>query len=100
MTLPFRCAAPVKFAPPAIIKFSRQLRSFQRRPEWAVKYNGREVLIRSREHGAWWRTNACGYSLELSGAGVYLFEDALDRTNHCGPEKKIQFDFIARVAAP
>lgn len=52
---------------------------------------GRRVMIWSQEHGAFWRSNGCGYVETRNGAGIYRFEDAFARTRHCGPEKKIMF---------
>jgi hypothetical protein len=57
----------------------------------AIKFAGQKVLIWSGEHLAWWRPNAAGYTTVRENAGVYLFEDAYDRTRHCGPEKKIEY---------
>jgi hypothetical protein len=34
-------------------------------------------LIWSIEHGTWWRANGQGYCAEVSGAGVYTYEKAL-----------------------
>jgi hypothetical protein len=56
-----------------------------------AKMAGRRVMIWSNEHRAFWGQNGCGYSMNRNGAGVYRFEDAWNRTFHCGPEKQIAF---------
>lgn len=58
------------------------------------KWLGRHVFIYSSEHHAYWRSNGNGYVCDIEGAGHYLFEDAWDRTKHCGPEKRIEFHTI------
>ena len=35
------------------------------------------VLIYSNEHGAWWRSNYCGYTKDITKAGIFEYEDAL-----------------------
>lgn len=66
-----------------------------KRREW---WFGRKVFIWSREHCAFWRENASGYTICATSAGVYDFADAYSHTEHCGPEKKIEF--IAARAQP
>lgn len=34
-------------------------------------------IIWSIEHGAWWRPESRGYCVELAGAGVYSYEEAV-----------------------
>jgi hypothetical protein len=36
-------------------------------------------LIWSNEHGAWWRPNSCGYTMEISEAGRYSQTEAIAR---------------------
>ncbi len=59
----------------------------------AARLSGRLVRIWSGEHGAYWRKNGCGYT---DGKRVWAwalpFEQAFDKTRHCGPEKKIVFE--------
>lgn len=57
----------------------------------------RKVYIWSREHGAYWRPNAEGYTSDKTQAGIYGFEEAFDRTKHCGREKRIEYIAIPRV---
>jgi len=54
-----------------------------------------EYLIWSGEHNAYWRPDGAGYSTRIRDAGRYTLEDAKKRTNHCGPEKKIEIEPIA-----
>ena len=35
------------------------------------------VLIYSNEHQAWWRPNYCGYTNDITKAGIFDYEDAL-----------------------
>lgn len=35
------------------------------------------VKIYSNEHGAWWRPNYCGYTNDITKAGIFDYEDAL-----------------------
>ena len=57
--------------------------------EWWLSQN---VRIWSREHRAWWRDGANGYTVNMTEAGIFPFADAYERTKHCGPEKQIAFD--------
>jgi len=49
------------------------------------------VRIFSAEHSAFWRGEGNGYTEFASVSKVWLCKDAVARTRHCGPEKKIQF---------
>jgi hypothetical protein len=58
----------------------------------ARKWWGRQrVQIWSKEHLAWWRPDACGYTTQPNEAWVLPFSEAYERTKHCGPEKAIVF---------
>lgn len=48
------------------------------------------VTIYSGEHCAYWGENGGGYT-SAQYAGVHTREDAIRRTSHCGPEKRIEF---------
>ncbi len=52
---------------------------------------GQRVHIWSKEHFAYWRPNAAGYTVMPNEAGVWEFPDAYDQVKHCGPEKEILF---------
>lgn len=54
----------------------------------------RTVRIWSGEHGAYWRSDSRGYTLDRFDAGYYVFHDAFNRTRHCGPEKRIAFELV------
>lgn len=67
---------------------------YKRHPEHVAKHADRRVRIWSGEHGAYWRPNGAGYVSEQAGAGIYRFEEAYRSTRHCGPEKRIAFEFV------
>lgn len=58
-----------------------------RHPEKLGRFD--KVRIRSKEWGAWWRENGCGYTTEITSAGIYEAKDAWSYVSHCGPEKRI-----------
>lgn len=81
------------------------LRNFQNFPERAAKYAGQSVRIWSGEHGAYWRPNGNGYTAHREAAGREPFQDALVKTRHCDPSKRIWFEFcqegdLGEEAAP
>ncbi len=49
------------------------------------------VLIRSQEHGLYWRDQRSGYRPDLAHAGAYYFKESWESTNHCEPEKGIAY---------
>ena len=51
----------------------------------------KRVYIWSREHGAYWRAEAAGYTDDKAQAGIFGFEDAFQQTKHCGREKRIEY---------
>jgi hypothetical protein len=55
---------------------------------------GKRVRIWSREHGAWWRPDGCGYTTHISAAGIYEFEDAWKRSQHCDHDKGIVYEVV------
>lgn len=63
------------------------------------RHIGDTVRIYSREHNAYWRQNACGYTIQRDEAGIYTLDDAIARTRHCGPEKRIQYERVASNAS-
>ena len=58
------------------------------------KYGNRMVLIWSMQHRMFWRPNAGGYVPWADEAGRYTLIDALDKSQHCGPEQRIHYCFI------
>lgn len=60
--------------------------------EWWARQN---VRIWSQEHGAWWRSEAAGYTFDEGQAWVIDFPSAYDATKNCGPEKKISYFAVA-----
>jgi hypothetical protein len=57
---------------------------------------GVRVRIWSEEHRAYWRPKGCGYTGERTEAGDWVSQDAFAMTCHCGPEKRIWFEFVQR----
>ena len=49
------------------------------------------VRIYSAEHNAFWRGTGQGYTDDEDASDVLRIEKAFEMTNHCGPEKRIQF---------
>lgn len=49
-----------------------------------------QVHIFSAEHGAYWRPGACGYTTDVTEAGLWAREEAEARIQGCGPEKKLR----------
>lgn len=80
-------------APPPKTKLTRKvtLTGVLRYETARKKWVGKRVLIRSNEHGAWWRGDGAGYTMYVEAAGRYDFEDALSRTAHCDRSKGICF---------
>ena len=52
---------------------------------------GKEVLIWSGEHNAYWRPRSSGYTANRSEAGIYSFEEAWHATSQCGHKKQIAY---------
>ena len=50
----------------------------------------KQVYIFSDEHNAYWRPNGAGYTLDGIDAGIYDKDEAIRKTKHCGPEKRIR----------
>jgi hypothetical protein len=67
------------------------LERLKRWPSLMAHWRGRMVFIYSNEHDAYWQPEGCGYTSDGLEAGVFTFEDAWRRTNHCGPEKRIEY---------
>jgi len=54
-------------------------------------WSARKVIIWSNEHGAWWRPEGKGYTGDRADAWAVDFLTAWNYTQHCGPEKKINY---------
>ena len=68
-----------------------ELQKLKRWPKLARHLQGRKVRIWSGEWGSWWRPGGNGYTCDSSEAGIFVFEDALARSRHAGPEKQIEY---------
>tara|TARA_B110001454_G_scaffold54930_2_gene53697 strand:- start:1247 stop:2026 length:780 start_codon:yes stop_codon:yes gene_type:complete len=73
------------------------LESIKENPELKDRFKNMKCRIYSWEWGYYWRMNGCGYASK-DDAGIYSFEDAYDRTNHCGSEKGIWYEIIEEEA--
>lgn len=69
------------------------LESIKANPALRQNFDGMSCLIYSWQWGYYWRPNGCGYGCK-DEAGIYQFNDAVDRTHHCGPEKGIWFELL------
>ena len=59
---------------------------------WASERKQR--LVRIIGEGWFWKRNRRGYTDRKENAGIYTFEDALNASAHCGPEKRIVYEFL------
>ena len=64
----------------------------------STKWLARKVYIWSREHGAYWRPEAAGYTDDKDQAGIWDFQKAYLTTQHCGREKHIEYIAVPRAA--
>ena len=64
---------------------------------WTILKDGESlddlVLIYVGDGHCYWRENGCGYTNHYY-AGVYTRADAIARTHHCGPEKKVELHSV------
>lgn len=66
--------------------------TLERIKRWpSLKNRFPNVRIYSVEHMAYWRGKGNGYTNNESESDIWTCEEAFKRTNHCGPEKQIQF---------
>ena len=49
--------------------------------------------------GWYWRKNRAGYTDCKCLAGVYTMGDAWNASSHCGPEKRIRYEFLKDLTA-
>lgn len=61
--------------------------------KWISSKLDKKVYIYSAEWGCYWRPDRNGYTYNKSDAGVYTFSDAWNASSHCGPEKRIQYEY-------
>lgn len=65
------------------------------RKRWLSRLGSRLVRIYSGQWGAYWRPDRSGYT-GFAESGVYTFADAFDASGHCGPEKRIIYEFLPK----
>ena len=72
------------------------LEQAQNDPNLRAAWAGKLVFIWSHEHNAYWRAEGKGYTVRMTGGGpgVFDFNNAFERTRHCGPEKGVEFEEI------
>lgn len=67
----------------------------------ASELSGKQVLIWTEEHRAFWRENKSGYTNFIQAAGEYSFEEAFSATKHCDPSKEIEYlEITGRTTIP
>lgn len=76
------------------------IKNLKRIPYWRFTHGNKKCHIYSKEWHRYWRANGSGYTEDIKEAGVYTLAQALDCSSHCGPEKKIEYRFIAIVYTP
>jgi len=54
------------------------------------------MIVRILSGSAWWRPHACGYTERKERAGLFEFQEAINYSGHCGPEKNIIYQFVER----
>lgn len=64
--------------------------------KWKTEQGHRLVRIWSDEWDCYWRPNRAGYTIDVAQAGVYRLDDAIAASGHCGPEKKIVYEFLPK----
>jgi len=76
------------------------LRYIQRYPNSArtQEWMSKPVIIQS-DNGLW-RHSRRGYTCSRLRAGIYLMEDALSATHHCGPEKAVRYWDVSQGVEP
>ena len=62
--------------------------------KWRAERGQRLVRIWSGEWQCWWRANGCGYTTDVSEAGIYTFDEAVKFSGHCSHEKGIAYHFL------
>lgn len=78
---------------PIEINMKLTVQHLKKHPEKLTRFTS-TVLIWSGQWKAWWRKNGRGYTDNINQAGTFEINNAWKRTNHCGPEKKIEFQSI------
>lgn len=77
-----------------MISFKRRddRETLERIKRWpSLKSRFKKVRIYSAEWGSYWRGKGNGYTSNPLESNVWDIEEAYMMTNHCGPEKRIQY---------
>jgi len=67
--------------------------------KWLAERGDRLVRIWSGEWECWWRANGCGYTTDISEAGIYTFDEAVKFSGHCSHEKEISYHFLPKPSS-
>ncbi|MCY1533669.1 hypothetical protein D9M68_690090 [compost metagenome] len=62
--------------------------------KWRDERGQLRCRIWSGEWHLYWRPDGCGYTEDVEQAGIYRLDDAIRRSGHCGPGKKITYRFL------
>jgi hypothetical protein len=76
-------------------RFGRTLTYLKANPKLKEFFQPYLVVIWSGEHKAWWRPDSSGYTTKIEDAGVYVFQDAWDRSAHCSRDKGIAYQIVS-----
>lgn len=62
---------------------------------YMTKHGHKMVRIFSHEHGAYWGIpGIASYHVNPEKAEILTLKQAFDKTCHCGPEKRIHYEFV------
>ena len=79
----------------SMAEYSERLKQWRQGMIYLVNSNpGAKVHIWSGQWGAFWRSNARGYTYNKQDAGIYDIKEAWKKVSHCGLEKQISFQII------
>lgn len=71
------------------------LEAIKANPQLEKQFTGMRCRIYSNQWGYYWREKCAGYGHKHE-AGIFEFDNALDRTHHCGSEKGIWFELLSK----
>lgn len=82
---------PINLLRKPVLNGTETLERLTRWPSLQRSWVGKQVRIWSNQWCAYWRAGGAGYTTDEAQAGVFSFEDAYQRTKHCGPDKMITY---------